>query len=82
MRIVEAAEMGIGDDLDADRGGKARLVVQCALGAFDRLLKASRREMSDRQANGVPIAERIERAQTLRPIDGFDRRLGMVAQRV
>jgi hypothetical protein len=38
--------------------------------------------MSGSDINGVEKAIRIERAQTARPFDGFDRRLGLVAQRV
>jgi hypothetical protein len=53
--------MGIGDDFDADSGGEARLVVQRPVRPFDRLLKASRSEMSESQADDVEIAKRIER---------------------
>jgi len=38
--------------------------------------------MSDSDAKGVAKGMRIERAQTARPFDGLDRRLGLVAQRV
>jgi len=38
--------MGFGDELDADRGYKARLIVQGAIGPFDRLFEAARDHMS------------------------------------
>ena len=38
--------------------------------------------MSGSDSSGIEKAIRIERAQTARPFDGFDRRLGLVAQRV
>ena len=38
--------------------------------------------MSDCDSVGVARGIRIERAQAARPFDGFDRRLGLVAQRV
>ena len=34
--------MGFGDELDADRGYKARLIVQGAIGPFARLFEAAR----------------------------------------
>ena len=42
--------MSIGDDLEPHRRDIARLVVQGAVGPFDRLFEASRREMSQREA--------------------------------
>ena len=72
----------IGDDFDPHRCDDARLVVQGAVGPFDRLFEAPRGEMSESDINGVAKGIRIERAQTARPFDGFDRRLGLVAQRV
>jgi|SRR5271170_3438442 len=53
-----------GGDLDADRGGVARLVVRGAVSPFDRGLEASRDKMSERQAGNGLNALRIERAQT------------------
>ena len=38
--------MGFGDELDADRGHKARLIVQGAIGPFDRPFEAARGHMS------------------------------------
>jgi hypothetical protein len=38
--------------------------------------------MSDSDTTGLEKGIRIERAQTACPFDGFDRRLGLVAQRV
>ena len=81
MRLVETAEMGIGANLDPHRRGHARLVVQGAVCSFGRLLEASRGEMSDSDIRGVEKGQRIERAQTARPFDGFDRRVGLVAMR-
>jgi hypothetical protein len=49
-----------------------------AVGPFDRLFEAPRDEMSERNT----MCQRIERAQTARPFEGFDRRLGLVAHRV
>jgi hypothetical protein len=49
---------------------------------LSRLFEAPRGEMSDRDVNGVVKGIRIERSQVARPFDGFDRRLGLVAQRV
>jgi hypothetical protein len=37
--------------------------------------------MSDSGISGAGKGKRIERAQTARPFDGFDRRLGLVALR-
>ena len=56
--------------------------MQGAVGPFDRLFEAPRDEMSDSDINGVAKGMPIERAQTARPFDGFDRRLGLVAHRV
>jgi len=56
--------------------------VQGAVGPFDRLFEAPRGEMSDSDNKDAVKGRRIERAQTARPFDGFDRRLGLVAQRV
>jgi len=81
-RRVEMAEMGIGGDFDPHRCDTARLVVQGAVGPFDRLFEASRGEMSESDMNCVGKGQRIERAQTARPFDGVDCRLGLVAQRV
>jgi hypothetical protein len=39
--LVEMAEMGIGGNFDPYRGDQARLVVQGAVGPFDRLFEAS-----------------------------------------
>src|SRR6516165_1381155 len=52
-RRVEPAEMGIGGDFDPHRCDYARLVVQGAVGPFDRLFEAPRNEMSDRSTKGV-----------------------------
>ena len=56
--------------------------MQGAVGPFDRLFKASRGEMSESVIGGVEKGHWIERAQTARPFDGFDRRFGLIAQRV
>src|SRR5205814_7191312 len=69
--LVKAAEMGIGGDLNPHRWDRARLVVQGAVGPFDRLFEASRGEMSDSDITGVVKGQRIERAQTARPFGGF-----------
>ena len=45
-RLVEMAEMGIGDDFDPHRRDDARLLVQSAVDPFDRLFEAPRGEMS------------------------------------
>ena len=45
--------MSIGDGFDPHRRNQARLVVQGAVGPFDRLFKTSRGEMSDSDVNGV-----------------------------
>ena len=50
--------------------------MQGAVGPVDRLFEAPRGEMSDRNKNGGKKDTGIERAQTARPFDGFDRRLG------
>ena len=76
------AEMCQRGDFDPHRCDRARLVVQGAVGPFDRLFEASCGEMSDSDNTGVVKGIRIERAQAARPFDGFDRRLGLVAQRV
>ena len=68
--------MRMGSDFDPHRCDHARLAVQGAIGPFDRLFKAPRGEMSDSDINGVDKGIRIERAQTARPFEGFDRRLG------
>ena len=52
-RLVETAEMGIGGDFDPHRWDQARLVVQGAIGPFDRLFEASRGEMSDSDISGA-----------------------------
>ena len=67
------------DDLDPHRSDHSRLVVQGPVGPFDRLFEASRGEMSGSDISGVEKGKWIERAQTARPFDGFDRRLGLVA---
>ena len=64
------------DDLDPHRSDHSRLVVQGPVGPFDRLFEASRGEMSGSDISGVEKGKWIERAQTARPFDGFDRRLG------
>ena len=74
--------MGIGDDFDPHRRDQARLVMQGAVGPFDRQFEALRDEMSGSNIRGVEKGIRIERAQAARPFHGFDRRLGLVAQRV
>ena len=74
--------MSIGDGFDPHRRNQARLVVQGAVGPFDRLFEASRAEVGKCDVGGVPKPERIKRAQTLRPLAGFDRHLGLVANRV
>ena len=45
--LIEPAEMRQRGDFDPHRGNHARLVVQGAVGPFDRLFEASRGEMSD-----------------------------------
>ena len=74
--------MGIGDDLGPNGGDTARLVVQHAVGPFDRRLEAPRDEMSDRDTVGAQPCERIKRAQTARPLVGFDCCVGLIAKRV
>ena len=74
--------MSIGGDLDPHRSDRARLVVQGAVGPFDRLFEASRGEMSDADISGVTKGQRIKWAQTACPFNGFDRRVGLVANRV
>ena len=49
VRLVEPVEMGIGGDFDPHRRDIARLVVQGAVGPFDREFEASRGEMSERK---------------------------------
>src|SRR6516165_8131611 len=56
--------------------------MQGAAGPFDRLFEAPRGEMSGSDDSGAYKGIRIERAQTARPFDGFDRRFGLVARRV
>ena len=51
--LVEMAEMSIGDDFEQHRCDDARLLVQGAVGPFDRLFEASRVEMSECNINGV-----------------------------
>ena len=80
--LVKPAEMRQRGDFDPHRCDQARLVVQGAVGPLDRLFEASRDEMSEREIAGGKKAIRIEWAQTARPLDGFDRRLGLVALRV
>ena len=74
--------MRIGDDFDPHRPDQAWLLVQGAIGPVDCLFKASRGEMSDSDIKGDGKGQRIERAQTARPLAGSNRRLGLVAQRV
>src|SRR6516162_496440 len=81
-RRVEPAEMRQRDDFGPHSRDRARLVMQGAVGPFDRLFEAPRDEMSDSDISGVAKGMPIERAQTARPFDGFDRRLGLVAKRV
>ena len=45
--------MSIGDGFDPHRRNQARLVVQGAVGPFDRLFEAPRVEMSECNINGV-----------------------------
>ena len=78
-KIAEIRQRG---DFEPQRRGKARLVVQGAIGPFGCLIEASRAEMSDSVRKGVEKGKRIERAQTARSFDGLDRRLGLVARRV
>ena len=78
-RRVEMAEMGIGGDFDPDGCDHARLAVQGVVSPFDRLFEAPRGEMSGNDTSGVEKAIRIGRAQTARPFDGFDRRVGLVS---
>ena len=73
--------MSIGGDFDPHRWDRAGLVVQGAVGPFDRLFEAPRGEMSDSDDNGADKGI-LERTQTVRPFDGFDRRFGLVAIRV
>jgi hypothetical protein len=58
-RHVEMAEMRQRDDFDPHRCDDARLVVQGAVGPFDRLFEASRDEMSGSDSSGVEKAMRI-----------------------
>ena len=81
-RRVEPAEMRQRDDFGPHSHDRARLFMQGAVDPFDRLFEAPRYEMSDSDINGVARGMPIERAQTARPFDGFDRRLGLVAKRV
>jgi len=81
-RLVEVAEMRKRDGFGPHRRDVARLVVQGVVGPFDRQFEALRDEMSGSNIRGVEKGIRIERAQAARPFDGFDRRLGLVAQRV
>ena len=67
------------DDFHPHRCDRARLVVQGAVGPFDRLFEAPRGDMSASGIAGVEKGIRVERAQTARPFDGFDRRVGLVA---
>jgi len=46
------------------------------------LFEAPRSEVSGSDNKGAAKGIRIERAQAARPFDGFDRCLGLVAQRV
>ena len=81
--LVEPAEMRQRDDFGPHSHDRAGLVMQGAVGPFDRLFEAPRDEMSDSDISGVAKGGMpIERAQTARPFDGFDRRLGLVAHRV
>jgi len=82
VRRVEPAEMRQRDDFGPHSHDRARLFMQGAVDPFDRLFEAPRYEMSDSDINGVARGMPIERAQTARPFDGFDRRLGLVAKRV
>src|SRR5215468_4642767 len=82
VRRVEPAEMRQRDDFGPHSHDRARLLVQNAVDPFDRLFEAPRDEMSDSDINGVARGKPSERAQTARPFDGFDRRLGLVAHRV
>ena len=63
--------MRVGRDFVSPRGNIARLVLQGAIGPFDRLFEASREEMSDRRDDSKLEAERIERAHAQRPIAGL-----------
>ncbi len=49
-RLIGSSQMGVGDDLDADSGDKARLVVRGAVGPFDHLFEASCDKMSSGDA--------------------------------
>jgi hypothetical protein len=64
--LVEPTEMGIGGDLDPHRSDRARLVVQGAVGPFDRLFEAPRGEMSDSHINGVTKGQRIKASGAIR----------------
>jgi len=74
--------MSIGDGFDPHRRNQARLVVQGAVGPFDRLFEAPRGEVSDSDIKGGDVGQRIEWAQTARPLARFDCRVGLVARRV
>ena len=80
--LIDMAEMRQRDDFGPHSHDRARLLMQGAVDPFDRLFEAPRDEMSDSDINGVARGMPIERAQTARPFDGLDRRLGLVAKRV
>ena len=71
-RRVEPAEMRQRDDFGPHSRDRARLVMQGAVGPFDRLFEAPRDEMSDSDINGVakgmPIERALELAQSGRPV--------------
>jgi len=70
--LVEPAEMSIGGDLDPHRCDQARLVVQGAVGPFDRLFETSRREMSESDnidaEKGIQIERLKRRARSMASI--------------
>src|SRR5262249_53891439 len=57
--LVEMAEMRQRDDFVPHRWDPARLVVQGAVGPFDRLFESSRNEMSGSDMNCVGKGQRI-----------------------
>ena len=56
--------------------------MQSAVGLLDRLFEAPRDEMSDSDIKGVDEGQRIKRAQAARPLEGINRRLGLIPRRV
>src|SRR5437763_3428220 len=77
--VVEPSEIGQRDDFDLLWSEQTWIVVQRAVGPFDRGFEASRCQMSDSKAVGSVVTEWIERTQAPRAIESFDRCLGLVA---